>query len=63
MNNSQGRGLPFITLDDDGVFHISEEASGILSSRSRGKNGIAILCIAGAYRTGKSFLMNQIIGA
>ena len=75
-NNSssgdQPRAIPFIYIDKDEKYQISEEAASLFdpSSNARkkkspsdiGKNKIAVLCVAGAYRTGKSFLMNQIIG-
>ena len=46
------------------MFQMGDEAVQCLEGgSSRKKNKIAILCIAGCYRTGKSFLMNQLIGA
>ena len=49
--------MPFISLEEN-QFVISKEANKILSAG----NNIAIVCIAGNYRTGKSFLMNQLVG-
>ncbi len=44
------------------MFDPATHASKKKSIGDNGKNKIAVLCVAGAYRTGKSFLMNQIIG-
>jgi hypothetical protein len=49
-----------VYIDDEGLFQLGKEATRILEGGSRNK--IAILCIAGGYRTGKSFLMNQMVG-
>jgi len=64
------KAIPFIYLDQNDKFEISEEAIKVLDppkgkmgiGSAASKNKIAVLCVAGAYRTGKSFLMNQIIG-
>ncbi len=51
--------VPFITVDDEtGAFQIDETAQGIISA-IEGK--IAIVSVAGLYRTGKSYLMNLLI--
>jgi hypothetical protein len=62
------RAIPFIYIDKDEKYQISEEAASLFDPVSHGrkkkssseisKNKIAVLCVAGAYRTGKSFLMN-----
>jgi hypothetical protein len=63
----QARAIPFIYLDKNDKFVINEEAALLLDPSlqkkkhklsGNGKNKIAVLCVAGAYRTGKSFLMN-----
>ncbi|KDO28077.1 hypothetical protein SPRG_06766 [Saprolegnia parasitica CBS 223.65] len=51
--------LPFITLTDDETFEISPEAASYLSSL---EGEISIVAIAGLYRTGKSYLLNQLLG-
>ncbi|OQR89484.1 guanylate-binding protein [Thraustotheca clavata] len=51
--------LPFITLNDDETFHVSEEAAAYLSCLD---GEISVVAIAGLYRTGKSYLLNQLLG-
>ena len=46
-------------VDKQGRFAINKEAVQILESS---ENVVAVLCIAGLYRTGKSFLMNLLCG-
>eukprot|EP00347_Sterkiella_histriomuscorum_P012206 403369487 len=58
-NGSVARAVQFIFIDDDGQFQISKEALKIFEAS---QNKIAIICITGCYRTGKSFLMNQLVG-
>jgi hypothetical protein len=51
--------LPFVTVDDDGQFAIAPEAVELL----RGIKGkLVIVSVAGLYRTGKSFLLNLLVG-
>ena len=47
-------------IDDDGNFQISKEALRIFELS---QNKVAVICITGCYRTGKSFLMNQLVGS
>ena len=50
---------PLITLDDDSRFEVHEKGAEIL----RGiKGNIGVVCIAGLYRTGKSFILNKLLG-
>ncbi|KAF0699953.1 Aste57867_9503 [Aphanomyces stellatus] len=51
--------LPFITLTDDDCFEVSHEASEYLRSV---EGEVSIVAIAGLYRTGKSYLLNQLLG-
>ena len=59
MSSGEQRALPFITVDDAGQFVIGEEAAARLSEIDL---PIAVVAVAGEYRTGKSYLMNcQIV--
>lgn len=51
--------LPFVTLSDDGSFEISPEAVAYLQQI---RGDIAVVAIAGLYRTGKSYLLNLLLG-
>lgn len=52
--------LPFVTLsDEDGAFEVSREAVAYLASI---KGPVAVVAIAGLYRTGKSYLLNLLLG-
>jgi hypothetical protein len=44
---------------DNGVFSITEEAKSFLEQI---ESPIGVISIAGLYRTGKSFILNQLIG-
>ena len=56
-----GRAVQFISVDPDtGAFMIEEEAAAILEES---ENSVAIVSIAGKYRTGKSLLMNLLCGS
>jgi hypothetical protein len=51
--------LPFIGVDDaTGLFSVDPRAVTFLS-RLRGR--VAVVIVAGKYRTGKSFLLNQLV--
>ena len=54
-----GGPLPFITISASGECVVEEYAAKILS-QIKGK--IAVITVAGLYRTGKSYLMNRLIG-
>ena len=51
--------LPFLTTLDDGSYHVHEEAVELLSSL---EGPIATVAVAGLWRTGKSYLLNQLTG-
>ena len=54
-----GGPLPFITISPTGECVVEEYAARILS-QIKGK--VAVVTVAGMYRTGKSYLMNRLIG-
>jgi len=51
--------LQLIRIDDNGKCHLQENAVSILN-QIKGK--LAVIGIAGLYRTGKSFLLNRLLG-
>lgn len=52
------RPMPFIEWsDDDDEFHVNEDAVAYLSSLS---GHVAVVAVAGKYRTGKSYLLNLL---
>ena len=51
--------LPFIAMDDAGKFHVTEDAAKELSKL---EGPLVVVAVAGMYRTGKSFLLNQLRG-
>lgn len=51
--------IPFVMLSDDSTFEISPEAVEYLQQI---KGNIAVVSIAGLYRTGKSYLLNLLLG-
>jgi len=51
--------LQLIRIDDDGKCHLQENAVSILN-QIQGR--LAVVGIAGLYRTGKSFLLNRLLG-
>ncbi len=56
-----GKPLQFITIDDKtGRFEVTQQAMMFLESLPRSQR-IAIVSIAGPYRTGKSFLANRLL--
>lgn len=54
-----GRAMQLISIDADGKCHVQPEAKSLLE-RLPGK--VAVVGIAGIYRTGKSFLLNRLLG-
>ena len=52
-----GRSVPLITFDDS-RFHVHEEAVQMLACLEA---PLAVVAVAGMYRTGKSFLLNRVI--
>ena len=55
-----GEAIPFIQISDDGVFEVDSRAMSLLQKHDSKK--IAVIAIAGSYRTGKSFLANRFLG-
>ena len=56
------RPIPFILHDEDsGRFTVSTEAMALLE-RTGSKKKLAVIAIAGPYRSGKSFLANRFVG-
>ncbi|CDW74480.1 guanylate-binding n-terminal domain containing protein [Stylonychia lemnae] len=51
--------IQFIQIDDKGKCKINHSAFDMLSKIT---TKIAIICVAGPYRTGKSFLLNRLLG-
>jgi hypothetical protein len=51
--------IPFITVDETDKFHVNDDALRYLKTLT-GK--VAVVAIAGVYRTGKSYLLNQLMG-
>jgi predicted nucleic acid-binding Zn-ribbon protein len=50
--------IPFIQPDDNGQFYIDKKAMKILQNV---KGAVSVICVAGPYRTGKSYLLNRLI--
>lgn len=53
------RPIQFITIDKEGVCGLTKEAEEIILGI---KENIAVICVAGLYRTGKSYLLNRLLG-
>jgi hypothetical protein len=51
--------IQFISIDKDGTCFLTEQAEKILSDID---GNLAIVCVAGLYRTGKSYLLNRLLG-
>ena len=51
--------VPFITVDEADKFHVNPDAIDYLKTLT-GK--VAVVAIAGVYRTRKSYLLNQLMG-
>lgn len=54
-----GGPLQLIRIDDNGKCHVQENAAAILNQM---QGRLAVVGIAGLYRTGKSFLLNRLLG-
>ncbi len=60
MSSGRGAAIPFVTVDSrTGEFVVNDEAVAYLNTV---KNKVAVVALAGSYRTGKSFLLNTIRG-
>jgi hypothetical protein len=58
---TNSRVLQLINLDaTTGMFEVCEEASAVLAGM--GDNPIAVVSVAGASRTGKSYMLNKLAG-
>jgi hypothetical protein len=57
----QGRALNLISFDKQNGFYVADEAKEFLNSEELLEENIAIIAVAGKYRTGKSFLLNRIL--
>ena len=55
-----GKAIPFIQIDVDGQFSVNHEAMSLIEMWDKSKK-LAIFCIAGPYRSGKSYLANRIL--
>ena len=53
------RAIQFITIDTEGKCKLTKEAEDILSNID---SNIAVICVAGIYRSGKSYLLNRLLG-
>jgi hypothetical protein len=53
--------IQFIRIDDEGKCHVTPEAAELLRSLGTGRR-LAVVGIAGLYRTGKSYLLNRLLG-
>lgn len=62
MEAKEGKAIPFIQIEEDsGRFVVNVEAMSLLEQGDQRKR-VAVVAIAGPYRTGKSFLANRFIG-
>ena len=52
------RAIPFIAAEPTGHFRVTDEAKTFLSSID---GPVAVVAVAGLYRTGKSFLLNRML--
>ena len=51
--------VQFITIDNEGHCKLTKESEEIISKI---ETNIAVVCIAGIYRSGKSYLLNRLLG-
>lgn len=51
--------IEFITIDKEGRCTLTKEAESLIRSID---TNIAVICIAGIYRSGKSYLLNRLLG-
>jgi hypothetical protein len=51
--------IQFITIDKDGICGITKEAEELIANINE---KIGVICVAGLYRTGKSYLLNRLLG-
>ena len=55
----EGHAIPLIEVDETGKFSVNTEAMSILEEHQKKK--LAVVAIAGPYRSGKSFLANRML--
>lgn len=53
------RPVQFISIDSEGVCALTKEAEDFISNIDE---NLAVVCVAGLYRTGKSYLLNRLLG-
>jgi hypothetical protein len=58
MEDKEGA-LPFIIFNDKKGFSLTPESEQFLNSLEDTK--LAVICVVGKYRTGKSFLVNRVL--
>lgn len=51
--------IQFISIDKEGRCELTKEAESLISDITE---NIAVVCVAGLYRTGKSYLLNRLLG-
>lgn len=56
---SKGESIKLINIDENGKFSITQEGQKFLESIEM---SVALVCVAGAYRSGKSFLCSKMVG-
>lgn len=59
MEGIEGKAIPFIEVDENYRFSVSTDAMSMLEEQRKKK--IAVIAIAGPYRSGKSFLANRFL--
>ena len=57
MDNN--RPIQFITIDNNGICQLTKESEQLISKIN---SNVAVICIAGIYRSGKSYLLNRLLG-
>ena len=55
------RSVPLVLTSDDGSLSVCKEGLEVLESLDPEK-GVAVVAVAGLYRTGKSYLLNHLVG-
>ena len=51
--------VPLIVCKEDGTYQVHDDGAALLSQLTR---KLAVIMVCGKYRTGKSFLLNQLTG-
>ena len=50
--------MQFLRVDDNGKYHVDEKAAAFIS----GLNEVAVVSVVGRYRSGKSYILNRLVG-